>query len=290
MSAAGAATPAAAPRRLARRREGGTWSLRVGAGIVVALVLVAVCASVLAPHDRDAISATDVLGAPTPSHPLGFDEAGRDVLSRLLYAYRVSLGVALGSVGVALLVGVPIGLVAGFYGRWIDLLLMRPIDMMLAFPALLLSFVLIAVIGTGVRAAIIAIAAIFIPVFARVVRTAALTVSSLAYVDAARARGASNLSIMLRHVLPNAIGPALVQASILAGIAIQIEAAISFVGLGVQPPTPSLGVMLADGRNFLSQAPWLEIVPGCAIAVSVLGFILLADGLRGRLDPYGVSR
>jgi peptide/nickel transport system permease protein len=166
---------------------------------------------------------------------------------------------------------------------------MRPIDMLLALPALLLAVALIAILGPSSLIALLAIAVIYIPILARVVRSSTLVVSAQTYVEGARARGASSRRILARHVLPNAIGPAIVQATVLMGFALQIEAALSFLGLGAQPPTPSLGVMLADGRDVLARAPWVDIFPGLAIAVTVLAFNLIGDGLRRRLDPRGVA-
>jgi peptide/nickel transport system permease protein len=263
---------------------------RVGSVILAALVLVAVLAPLLAPHDPDAIETDRVLRGLSLTHPFGSDALGRDVLSRVLFAFRVSLSVAVGSVVLAFLVGVPLGLLAGFRGGWVDTAIMRPIDMLLALPALLLAVALIAIVGPGSLIALLAIAIIYVPILARVIRSSTLVVTAQTYVEGSRARGTSSWSIMVRHVLPNALGPAIVQASVLMGFALQIEAALSFLGLGAQPPTSSLGVMLADGRDVLTQAPWVEIFPGLAIAIAVLGFNLLGDGLRERLDPRGVTR
>ena len=262
----------------------------IGASVLTVLVLVALLAPVLAPHDPNAIDAHRILAGPDLSHPFGSDALGRDVLSRVLFAYRVSLAVAVGSVLVAMVVGVPLGLVAGFFGGAVDSLLMRPVDLLLALPALLLALSLIAIIGPGSGVALFAIAVIYLPILARVVRSSALSVAGEDYVAGARARGVSNLGVMLRHVLPNSVGPAVVQGSVLMGFAIQIEAALSFLGLGAQPPTPSLGLMLADGYQVLQQAPWADVFPGLAIAVTVLGFTLIGDGLRDHFDPRGVSR
>jgi peptide/nickel transport system permease protein len=201
----------------------------------------------------------------------------------------VSLLVAIGSVSVAFAVGAPIGLLAGFRGGWVDGLLMRPLDLLLALPALLLAVAMIAIVGPGALIALLAISIIYLPIIARVIRSSVLVVRELPYVDGARARGASELSVAVRHVLPNSLGPALVQA-MLMGFAIQIEAALSFLGLGAQPPTPSLGIMLSDGRDVITLAPWVEIFPGLALAVVVLGFNLVGDGLRRRLDPRGMAR
>lgn len=275
-------------RRLVRRFGG--WEAFVGVLVVATLVSVAILAPLIAPHDPESISSDRILAAPDLQHPFGSDSLGRDVLTRVIYAFRVSLLVAIGSVVIAFAVGAPIGLVAGFRGGWVDALLMRPIDLLLALPALLLAVALIAIVGPGALIALLAISIIYLPIIARVVRSSVLVVRELPYVDGARARGASELSIMLRHVLPNSLGPALVQATVLMGFAIQIEAALSFLGLGAQPPTPSLGIMLSDGRDVLTLAPWVEIFPGLALALVVLGFNLIGDGLRRRLDPRGMAR
>ena len=288
MSAAPAAVPAVATRRPVAHP--GRRKLRVGLVILGALLLVAVLAPWLAPHDPDAIESNRVLRGLTLAHPFGSDDLGRDVLSRVIFAFRVSLSVAVGSVVVAFVVGVPLGLIAGYRGGWVDTVIMRPVDMLLALPALLLAIALIAIVGPGSLIALLAISIIYLPILARVIRSSTLVVSSQTFVEGARARGASSTSIVVRHILPNAIGPAIVQASVLMGFALQIEAALSFLGLGAQPPTPSLGVMLADGRNVLTQAPWVEIFPGLAIAVTVLAFNLIGDALRERLDPRGVTR
>lgn len=258
--------------------------------IVAAIVAIAILAPLIAPHDPESVSSDRILAAPNLQHPFGSDSLGRDVLTRVIYAFRVSLLVAIGSVGVAFAVGAPIGLTAGFRGGWVDGLLMRPLDILLALPALLLAVALIAIVGPGALIALLAISIIYLPIIARVVRSSVLVVRDQPYVDGARARGASELSIMLRHVLPNSLGPALVQATVLMGFAIQIEAALSFLGLGAQPPTPSLGIMLSDGRDVLTLAPWVEIFPGLALALVVLGFNLIGDGLRRRLDPRGMAR
>jgi peptide/nickel transport system permease protein len=266
------------------RRLGGRETV-AGMVILAILVAIALLAPWIAPHDPEAIETGRVLGRPDPAHPFGSDALGRDVLSRVLFAYRVSLLVAVGSVVSALAVGVPLGLVAGYRGGWVDMVLMRPLDLLLALPAMLLAVSLIAILGPGTLIALIAIAVIYLPILARVVRGSVLAVRTEAYVEGARARGVGQLRVMGRHVLPNSVGPAIVQASILMGFALQIEAALSFLGLGTQPPTPSLGVMLADGRDVLAQAWWVEVFPGLAIAVAVLAFVLIGDGLRARFDP-----
>ena len=268
----------------------GNRRTRAGAAILAALVLIALLAPVLAPHDPNAIDPSRILAGPDLSHPFGSDALGRDVFSRVLFAYRVSLAVAIGSVLLALTVGVPLGLIAGYFGGPVDSLLMRPVDLLLALPALLLALSLISVIGPGTWVALFAIAVIYLPIMARVVRSSVLRVVNEEYVAGAGARGVSRMGVMVRHVLPNSLGPSLVQASVLMGFAIQIEAALSFLGLGAQPPTPSLGLMLADGYQVLQQAPWADIFPGLAIAIAVLAFMLIGDGMRAHFDPHGVSR
>lgn len=261
--------------------------LLVGGAVLVGLVLLALLAPWIAPHDPESIDSTRLLVGPSWRHWFGTDALGRDVLSRVLYAYRISLVVAGGSVLAALAVGVPIGLMAGFFGGWVDLVLMRPVDMILVLPALLLAIALISVFGAGSGIALVAIAVIFAPILARVMRASAQVVAALPFIDASRARGMGQGRIALRHVLPNAIGPVLVQAAILMGFSMQIEAALSFLGLGTQPPTPSLGGMLFDGRDTLTRAPWAEIFPGLAIAITVLAFNLVGDGSRRRLSGVG---
>lgn len=293
MSSATAPLPVrrAAPgpiRRLARRVGGGEALL----GIVVMLMLVAIAvlAPWIAPHDPEAIDSTRILAPPTWDHPFGSDALGRDVLSRVIFAFRVSLAVAIGSVALAFVIALPLGLLSGFSGGWVDTIIMRPLDLLLALPALLLAITLIAIIGPGASVALIAIGIIYLPIIARVVRGSVLITKGLPYVDGARARGVSEFSLLRRHILPNSMGPALIQGTVLIAFAIQIEAALSFLGLGAQPPTPSLGVMLNEGRDVLTLAPWVEIFPGIAIAITVLAFMLIGDGLRRRLDPRGVAR
>ena len=187
------------------------------------------------------------------------------------------------SVAISLLVGVPLGLIAGYFGGWLDTVLMRPIDVLLAFPALLLAIAVIAIVGPGSNVALVAIAVIYLPILSRVVRSSVLVTREQGYVAGARARGASPTKIMLGHILPNSIGPVLAQASVLIAFAIQIQAALSFLGLGAQPPTAELGLMLYEGRDVLTQAPWVEIYPGLTLALATLAFTLLGNGLAARL-------
>ncbi|MGH3381314.1 MAG: ABC transporter permease [Actinoallomurus sp.] len=268
----------------------GMWSVRDGrAGVLILLVLTAagLMAPLIAPYAPDTIDPGALLHGLTWRHPLGSDDFGRDVLSRLLYAYRASLLVAAASTGLALPLGGIIGVLSGYFGGAVDTVLMRSVEMLLAFPALLLGLALISVLGPGTGVTILAIAISYVPVLARTARSSTLVVRGRLYVAAARVRGGSHRHILYRHVLPNAIGPCLTQASVLAGIAIQIEAALSYLGLGVRPPTPSLGSMLAEGQGFLAQAPWICVVPGVALALTTLGFNLLGNALRHSLDPDG---
>ena len=253
--------------------------------VVAVLALIAALAPHVVPGSPTEIARDHALRAPTWDQPFGMDDLGRSILSRVAHAYRVSLGVALASVALALLVGLPLGLVAGYAEGPLDQLIMRPLDVLMAFPAILLAIALMSVFGTGVVLVAASLAVVYTPIVARVVRAAVLAVKAEIYVDGARALGAPARRLVLRHILPNAATPVLVQASVLMAIAILVEASLSFLGVGVRPPTPSLGLMLADGRGFMVQAPWMVIFPGLAIMAAVLGFNMVADGLRDWLDP-----
>jgi peptide/nickel transport system permease protein len=253
--------------------------------VVAVLALIAALAPHVVPGSPTEIARDHALRAPTWDQPFGMDDLGRSILSRVAHAYRVSLGVALASVALALLVGLPLGLVAGYAEGALDQLIMRPLDVLMAFPAILLAIALMSVFGTGVVLVAASLAVVYTPIVARVVRAAVLAVKAEVYVDGARALGAPARRLVLRHILPNAATPVLVQASVLMAIAILVEASLSFLGVGVRPPTPSLGLMLADGRGFMVQAPWMVIFPGLAIMAAVLGFNMVADGLRDWLDP-----
>ncbi|MDJ0390714.1 ABC transporter permease [Roseomonas sp. E05] len=225
------------------------------------------------------------LAPPGGAYPLGTDDLGRDTLSRILAGARVSLLVGVASVGAALLLGGAIGLLAGFLGGWVDVVLMRLMDVLLAFPGILLALGITAALGASLTNTVIAIAVVNLPVLARVARGQALALRGLDYVRAQQALGFGPLTILWRAVLPNALSPILVQASVLLASSIITESYLSFLGLGVQPPTPSWGNMLRDAIGFLDQAPWLAWFPGLAIFLTVLGFNLLGDGVRDRLDP-----
>ena len=268
-----------------RRLAGPQGVALAGLCLVGALVLAALCAPAILPGSPTAIAKDHALRGPTLSEPFGMDDLGRSVLSRVVHAYRVSLGVAVGSVVLALLIGGPLGLIAGYAEGVPDQLIMRPLDVLMAFPAILLAIALMSVFGTGAALVSISLAVVYTPVVARVVRAAVIAAKVEVYVDGARALGATVPRLVLGHILPNAATPILVQASVLMAIAILVEASLSFLGVGVRPPTPSLGLMLADGRSFMLQAPWMVVFPGLAIMLAVLGFNMMADGLRDWLDP-----
>jgi peptide/nickel transport system permease protein len=267
-------------RRFARQRLN-----LVGAAIVALAALVVLAAPWLAPHDPFAVNLRATLGPPSWPHPFGTDMLGRDVLSRIVLGTQVSVSVGLVGVATGLLLGVPLGLVAGYAGGAVDTAAMRLVDVLLAFPRILLALLVVAVLGGGLRNATIAIGLFSVPVFARVMRAATLRVRELEFVQAARALGAPDRAIVWRHVLPNAVTAVLALASTQVGHAILTVAALSFLGLGAKPPSPEWGAMLAEGRSFLRQAPHLPLFPGLAITVVVLGFNVFGEGLRGALDP-----
>lgn len=226
-----------------------------------------------------------ILQGPSRAHVLGTDQFGRDILSRIIIGARVSLLVAVLSVAVALALGTTVGLLSGYLGRWVDGLAMRLMDILFAFPAILLAIAIMAVAGTSMRNLILAIGVVYTPQFARVARAATLTVKNLEFVEASQALGAGTGRVLARHLLPNVMPAIIVQVSLSLSLAILSESALSFLGLGTQPPTPSWGNMLSEGRQFMEIAPWNAVFPGAAIMLVVLGFNLLGDGLRDLLDP-----
>jgi peptide/nickel transport system permease protein len=257
----------------------------VGFGIVIGLLVVALLASFLAPQDPTHQSLPDKRAKPGGKFILGADEFGRDILSRLIYGTRAALLVGTVSVAIALLFGTILGTTSGFFGGMVDNLIMRILDILLAFPYLLLAIAVVSAIGPGLLNTTIAVGIWAIPGFARIIRASVITIKKADYIQAARAIGASNTRIMLRHILPNFISPVVVYSTLYMANAILIEAALSFLGLGVQPPTPSWGLMVSSGRDFLLSAPHIATLPGIAIMITVLGFNLLGDGLRDSLDP-----
>jgi peptide/nickel transport system permease protein len=271
-----------APATRRFRRNPGAW---VGLAIVVGLIALAVFAPWIADRPPDAQNLRARLRPPSVEHPFGTDEFGRSVLARVAYGARVSLLTGVVPVALALLLGSAVGLVAGFFRGRLDGALMRVMDVLLAFPSLLLALAVVGTLGPGLVNAVIAIAIVDVPQYARLVRSVVLGTREEEYVQAARALGAGNGRLMLRHVLPSAIGPIVVQATLGVGFAILAIAGLSFLGLGVQPPVSDWGEMLARGRRYLPDATWLMLFPGLAVSLTVLGFNLLGDGLRDALDP-----
>ncbi len=251
--------------------------------LVVAVIVVA--AGALAPYGVNDINVPDALQGPSPQHWFGTDELGRDVLSRVLVAVQASMRIAVVSVSFAAVVGVAVGLLAGYRGGWLDSVLMRIVDVMFAFPVLLLALAVVAILGPGVTTTTLAIGIVFTPIFARVARASTLAVRTEPYVAASRTMGTGDLFILSHHVLPNISGPLIVQTSLSLAFATLSEAALSFLGLGIQPPQPSLGRMIYDSQGFVTMAWWMAVFPGAAIFVIVLAFNLLGDGLRDVLDP-----
>lgn len=265
-------------------------SLVIGGLIVLALVTLAVLAPVLATHGIDKPDMRNRFSYPTFEHLLGTDNLGRDLWSRLIYGARVSLSIGVISVSVAALIGTTVGLAAGYFGGWVDMLLMRITDVFLGFPAVVLTLAIVAVLGPGIVNISAAIIAVTWTEYARVVRATTLVLREQNYVQAARALGASAPRILFREILPNTLGPIIVLASLGLGTAVIIESAMSFLGFGLPPPTPTWGWTLSYGTRFIRDEPWLSIISGATIMVTVLGFNLLGDGLRDILDPRQLTR
>jgi peptide/nickel transport system permease protein len=260
---------------------------RIGIGIVIVMSLAAILAPFIAPQNPIAIDLAHLLQRPSAQHWLGTDIQGRDIWSRLVFGARVSLTVGLISQGIALALGVTLGLIAGFYGKWVDEIVMRLADVTLAFPTLLLLIAMVAALQPSEAVVFATIGIVGWAGMARIVRGQVLVVRQLEYIQAIRALGAGDLRIMTQHVLPNVIAPVVIAATLGVAGAIMAEAALSFLGLGVPPPAPSWGSMIADGRDLeqLRRAPWTSVFPGIAIGAAVLGFNLLGDALRDALDP-----
>ncbi|MEP6871597.1 MAG: ABC transporter permease [Anaerolineaceae bacterium] len=288
------ATVVAVPLRGTEQRSEWRRGLRtltrnrlVMAGLImsVLIVLVAFFARFIAPYDPIANNVHAALQRPSAYYYFGTDRFGRDIFSRVVYASRTSLLVALTSASLAALLGVTLGLLGGYFGGWVDSVTGRLMDILFSFPALLLAIAIAALLGPSVRNAVIAIAVVYAPLFGRVVRGSVLAERGKEYVEAARVLGASTPRIVRRHIFPNILSPLIVQATITFSAAILTEAYLSFLGLGTQPPNPSWGTMLADGRTFLETAPWMSIFPGIAIMLAVFSFNILGDGIRDVLDP-----
>jgi peptide/nickel transport system permease protein len=253
--------------------------------VIVALFVLSLIADFITPYDPSAIDAFHVLLAPSSAHPFGTDELGRDVLTRVIFGARVSLKVGFVAVGIAVAIGTVVGLFAGFYGGWIDSLLMRVVDIMLCFPTFFLILAVIAMLEPSIWYIMVIIGLTGWMGVARLVRAEVLSLKSRDFVLAARVLGASDLRIIFRHILPNALSPVLVSATLGVAGAILTESALSFLGIGVQPPTPSWGNILTSGKDFIEFAWWLSLFPGVAILVTVLSYNLVGEGIRDALDP-----
>lgn len=260
--------------------------LAIGGFLVFLVLFSAVFAGLIAPYSPYELNVVDMLQGPSLAHWLGTDEVGRDVLSRTIFAARISVQVALVAVAIGLIGGTVIGIISAYFGGLVDLVLMRLMELLFSFPAILLAIVLMASLGTSIFNAMIAIGIIFIPGFSRLARAATQSVLRQQYVEAARSIGMGDMRILVREILPNVLTPLLVEAAVAFAYAVLLESALSFLGLGAQPPEPSWGNMLNTGRGFMAQAPWLGIVPGMAMFLCVLGFNLVGDGLRDYFDPH----
>jgi ABC-type dipeptide/oligopeptide/nickel transport system permease subunit len=267
-------------RRFRRHR-----AAMAGLLILVMLLTLAAAAPLLTEHDPERQRLFDTLQAPSWTHPLGTDHLGRDLLARLLYGGRLSLLIGFLAVGIGLAVGIPLGAVSGYYGGITDLVIQRLADALLSFPGFLLALSLVSMLGVGLQNVIFAVGVGAIPSFIRLVRGSVLSLRELTYVEAAQALGLGRGTIIVKHVLPNALTPVIVQATLSLGSAILVAAGLGFLGLGVQPPTAEWGAMLGEGRQYIFSAPAMLTFPGLAIFLTVLGFNLLGDGLRDALDP-----
>lgn len=256
-----------------------------GVAIIATFIVIALLAPIIAPMDPLDIAVQRRLQGPSAEHFLGTDELGRDVLSRIIFGTRISLVVGAASTLFGAIVGVTFGIISGYYGGKTDALIMRFMDVLLAFPGILLALAIVAILGASTTNTVIAVSIFAIPTFARIVRGSVLSVKKLEYIDAIKAMGATDSRIILKHVLPNVISPIIVQATLYVATAIVIAASLSFLGMGTQPPTPEWGTMLSNGREFLRQAPHLTMYPGIMILLVVLGFNLIGDGLRDALEP-----
>jgi peptide/nickel transport system permease protein len=274
-----------APWRKAVRQLLRNPTAMIGLGALVLLTIVAIAAPWLAPHDPIRQNPMMFLKPPSAEHWLGTDQFGRDIFSRILYGSRISLRIGLVSVGIAIALGGFLGLVSGFYGGWLDQVISRFVDLLLAFPGILLALVIVSVIGPSLTNVMIAVGISATPTYARVVRGSVLAARENVYVEAAHALGAGERRILARHVLPNVLAPVIVLATLGVAGAILTGAALSFLGLGAAPPTPEWGAMLSEGRNYMRLAWWISTFPGLAIMIAVLATNLFGDGLRDALDP-----
>ena len=277
------ATLGAAIHRSHRRN---TASLAIGVATVAVLLVVAATAAFWIPFPPDQLSAGPVLSAPSVQHPFGTDNLGRDLFSRVMAGARFAVVMAFAGVAIGAVIGVSMGIIAGFYGGWADRIVSRIVDVWLAFPALLLAILVVARFGSSLTSTVLALGIVSVPSYYRIVRSGAISGKYALHVEAARSMGASDVRILLRHILPFTASAVIVLASMRAGMLLLAGAGLSFIGLGVQPPAPEWGALLSSGRNYLETAPWMAVFPGLAITLTVIGLNLLGDGLRDLLDPH----
>ncbi len=267
------------------RRFRGSSNLAVGAVVLILVVAGAIFAPLVTSYNPIEQEFSEQLQPPSTAHLFGTDEFGRDIFSRVVYGARVALVIGILADVIATVLGTLLGLLAGYFGRWPDVTVMRTVDVLLAFPYLLLAMMVVAILGPSLTNAMLAIGIVYTPQFARVVRGTVLGVREQEFVEAARALGAGHSRVLIRYILPNALSPIIVMATLTLGLMIVETAGLSFLGLGASPPTPEWGSMLATGRSFMLTAPWIATFPGLAILVTVIGFNLVGDGLRDVLDP-----
>ncbi|WP_339231064.1 nickel transporter permease [Oceanobacillus sp. FSL K6-2867] len=257
----------------------------IGFVVILFFIVLGLAAPLLTSYSVEEQQLVNRLQPPSGEHWLGTDHLGRDIFTRIAYGARVSLQVGFFAVTGALIFGTLLGIIAGYFGRWVDMIISRIFDILLAFPSILLAIAIVAILGASLQNALIAIAVINIPIFGRLVRSRVISLREEEYIMAAKAQGMKNGRIIMHHILPNSVAPIIVQATLGFGTAILEAAALGFLGLGVQPPTPEWGQMLADARDFIQLAPWTLLAPGISIMLVVLGFNLIGDGLRDALDP-----
>ena len=257
----------------------------IGSAFLLFFVILAIFAPLIAPYDPLANDYSAILSAPTKSHPFGTDNLGRDILSRIIFGSRISLRVSLVSVAIATAAGVLLGVIAGFFGGIVDIVISRILEVMFSFPEVLLALLIMSILGASLNNIMIAIGIVYTPIFARITRGAVLTIKDSLYVEAATTMGVKKRVIIVRHILPNILSPVIVQVTLSLAFAILSEAALSFLGIGVKPDVPSWGMMLNYGKTWIELAWWVGVFPGIAIALTVLGFNVLGDGLRDVLDP-----
>lgn len=276
---------AISPWRDAMRQLLKNKSAVIGMIIILFFLIIALIAPLISGYAFDETNPQNRLQSPSAEHWFGTDDLGRDIFSRIAHGARISLWVGFFAVSGALVIGTTLGIVAGYYGRWIDMLISRIFDIMLAFPSILLAIAIVAILGPSLQNALIAIAIINIPIFGRLVRSKVISLREEEYIMAAKAQGMKNGRILIHHILPNSLAPIIVQATLGFGTAILEAAALGFLGLGAQAPTPEWGKMLSDSRQFIQTAPWTVLFPGFSIMLVVLGFNMIGDGLRDALDP-----